>query len=60
MNARFKCLRCNYLYFSNLGPTQCPKCGNLYVKWENYTEWREKANEQKLDIDYYGDKWFPR
>lgn len=35
--AEYKCLKCEYKYYGK-GPTQCPKCYNLYVKWINYEE----------------------
>lgn len=38
MLAKFKCLKCNYFYEDRPRPTQCPKCGHLYVKWLNYDE----------------------
>jgi len=53
MKAKFKCLKCNYFYEDIPGPTQCPKCGYLYIKWLNYEEWREWADEQGLDNWYY-------
>lgn len=34
----YNCLKCGYEWTSNPGPTQCPKCKNLYVKWINYEE----------------------
>jgi len=39
MIAYFQCLSCGYKWDSKPGPTQCPKCGHLYVKWLNYKEW---------------------
>lgn len=36
--AKFRCLKCGYKYQSFPGPTQCPKCNSLYVKWINYKE----------------------
>jgi rubrerythrin len=38
MEAEYKCLKCGYKYLSEPGPTQCPKCGHLYVKWLNFEE----------------------
>jgi len=40
--AKFKCLKCGYLYEDKPGPTQCPKCRHLWVKWLNYEEMRTK------------------
>ena len=34
---RFKCLKCKHLFpRKKCGPTNCPKCGHLWVKWINY------------------------
>lgn len=49
---KFKCLRCNFRWPEKPNPTQCPKCYNLYVKWENYEEMRKywdvnEKNENK-------------
>ena len=41
MKAKYKCLGCNYEYEGEPGPTECPKCDHLYVKWVNYEEWRK-------------------
>lgn len=46
MKAEYKCLKCDYEYIDEPGPTICPKCFHLYVKWVNYEAWR--ANE-KMD-----------
>lgn len=45
MKAQFQCLRCNYRWETKPGPTQCPICGYLYVKWINYEELREVWNK---------------
>ena len=45
--AKHKCLRCSYRWESIPGPTQCPICGHLYVKWINYEEMRKKWNEER-------------
>jgi rubrerythrin len=50
MKALYKCVKCGYEYESHPGPTQCPRCQNLYVKWVNYDEWRNKVMNPK-----YGD-----
>lgn len=50
MYAKFKCLKCGYKYLSKPGPTKCPKCNHLYVKWINYEEMYElifKPNAEK-------------
>lgn len=47
MLAHFKCLKCGYEWDSNPGPTQCPKCGHLYVKWVNYEEMRKMWDERE-------------
>ena len=48
INCKFKCMRCGY-YFENErpGPTQCPKCNNLYVEWLN---WKEVLRELGRDV----------
>jgi rubrerythrin len=38
MLAEFKCLKCGYEYKDKPGPTICPKCSHLYVKWVNYED----------------------
>lgn len=45
MLAKFKCLKCLLWWKSKPGPTQCPVCGHLYVKWENYEEMRKEWNK---------------
>jgi len=42
MLAKFKCLECDCHWQSYPGPTQCPKCAHLYVKWINYEEMRKE------------------
>ena len=42
--AKFKCLKCKHEYTGPTGPTECPKCGHLYVKWLNYNK---LANQEK-------------
>lgn len=45
MKANYECLKCDLEWIENTkggsiksshGPTECPQCGNLYVKWINY------------------------
>ena len=44
--SKFKCLKCGHDWKDMTGPTQCPVCGHLYVKWVNYEQlakgWRNK------------------
>lgn len=47
MYANFKCLRCDFFWESEPGPTQCPVCGHLYVKWLNYEEMRRNWDEEE-------------
>ena len=47
MKAKHKCLKCNFYWESEPGPTDCPMCGHKYVKWLNYEEMREKWNEER-------------
>jgi len=44
MLAKFRCLKCNHIWKSNPGPTQCPVCNHLYIKWLNYEEMRNERN----------------
>ena len=44
MKAKYKCCSCGYEYEDEPGPTECPICYHLYVKWVNYEEW---CNDQK-------------
>lgn len=44
MLANFKCCKCAYKYKSQPGPTQCPRCDNLYVEWTNYEEWKKATS----------------
>jgi rubrerythrin len=43
--AKFRCLKCGHKWEDKTGPTQCPKCWHLYVKWENYEELRKIWNK---------------
>jgi Zn finger protein HypA/HybF involved in hydrogenase expression len=47
MRALFQCLKCKCKWETQPGPTQCPKCGHLYVKWINYKSLREIWNKQR-------------
>jgi rRNA maturation endonuclease Nob1 len=47
MKAKHRCLRCFHYWESQPGPTQCPICGHLYVKWLNYEEMREAWNVER-------------
>ena len=40
MLAEFKCLKCGHKWHNKPGPTQCPICNYLYVRWVNYEQWR--------------------
>ena len=42
IKAEFLCLKCGFKYDDIPGPTQCKKCGHLYVKWLNYEELYQK------------------
>ena len=39
--AKYECYRCKYKYYAPAGPTQCQKCGHLYVWWLNYKKWEK-------------------
>ena len=45
MLVKFKCLKCNYKWEDKAGPTRCPVCDHLYIKWENYEKMRKKWNK---------------
>lgn len=36
--AHYRCLQCQHEWHGKAGPTQCPACGHLYVKWLNYED----------------------
>lgn len=36
--AQYKCLKCLHEWNGECGPTICPKCNHVYVKWLNYDE----------------------
>ena len=44
--AIYKCLKCGVEWGSKPGPTQCPKCQHLYVKWLNYEKLRKEHKWQ--------------
>ena len=49
MLAKFKCLKCSFSYEDKPGPTQCPQCSHLYVKWVNYEEWYGQSETKKYN-----------
>lgn len=49
MNAKFRCLKCKHKWESDPGPTQCPRCGHLWVKWTNYEEWYEQSEVKRFN-----------
>jgi rubrerythrin len=50
MLAKYKCLKCQHEYSHPPRPTECPKCGHLYVKWLNY---EEMFGGRVLEEEYY-------
>lgn len=40
--AKYRCLKCGFEWSEPAGPTQCPKCGHLYVRWLNYERLRRQ------------------
>lgn len=40
MKAHYCCLNCSHEWLQQnpVAPTACHKCGHLYVKWLNYTD----------------------
>ncbi len=49
MKAKYKCCKCHHKYEGEPGPTTCPKCGHIYVKWVNYEEWRLFDNKDRIE-----------
>ena len=39
MRSKYQCQKCEHKWEeANPGPTECPKCGHLYVDWLNFQE----------------------
>ena len=53
MLAKFKCLGCGYEYEDKPGPTTCPQCKHIWIKWLNYEEMERLIfrEERKLEIN---------
>lgn len=34
--AEYECLRCRHHWSEMAGPTVCPSCGHVYVRWLNF------------------------
>jgi len=47
--AEFRCLKCECQWRTMPGPTQCPRCAHLYVKWVNYEEMRKEWDKKKSE-----------
>ena len=46
LECKYKCRKCNHEFKNKEpGPTQCPKCGHLYVDWLNWEEILKKIGE---------------
>lgn len=53
--AKYKCVKCehefvgypgndqNWMTPNNPDPTQCPECGNIYVQWLNYEDYKLRS-----------------
>ena len=50
-DATFRCLKCDYEWQDIPGPTECPKCGHIWVEWVNWDEW---AIAHKHGTEDYG------
>ena len=50
--ADFKCLKCNYRWKSEPGPTQCPICGHLYIKWLNFESMMKQWELERMYDKY--------
>ncbi len=45
MKVKYRCQKCLFYFeLDNPGPTQCPKCGHLYVDWLNHVEVLKSLN----------------
>lgn len=42
----YRCRACGLVYKEFPGPTQCPKCGGLYIDWINFKQDWEYVNER--------------
>ncbi len=41
--AEYKCLNCGHEWKETLkGPTECPLCGHLYIRWLNYEKLKKE------------------
>lgn len=40
--AIYKCLKCGHNYTGKPGPTICPICNHVYIKWVNYDDIKKK------------------
>lgn len=49
-DAEYECVKCGLKYNSMPGPTFCPKCGSIWVKWVNWEAWREKHKDEYENI----------
>jgi len=53
--SQYKCMKCDHKWEEvHRGPTLCPKCSHLYVKWLNYEELYEMYF--KDECQYYEDE----
>jgi rubrerythrin len=41
--AKYECMACGSSWSQVQSQTPCPTCGNIYVKWMNFAEWRAAA-----------------
>jgi len=56
VKAKYKCLKCNYKFESNPGPTSCPNCGHLYIEWLNYRGyWKDLDLENIREFSIEGE-----
>lgn len=51
MKVIFNCVKCNHTYESEPGPTKCPECNNIWIRWINYEEWFKSSSMYRRILD---------
>ena len=47
--ALYKCLKCEHEFADYPGPTQCQKCGHVYLKWVSYQPYPLRLTKEEID-----------